>query len=84
MTGTPISDMRPCPTCGRLWVCMTGTAANISALVLCKAKNCLAKTGSIDPDCPRCGGGGTDPSCLRGCCECGEELEPDEDRALDI
>jgi hypothetical protein len=63
---------------------MTGTAAHISALELCKAKNCLGKTGSIDPASPRCGGSGTDASCLRGCCECGEELEPDEDRALDI
>jgi len=61
---------------------MTGTAANISALVLCKAKNCLGKTGSTDPECPRCGGSGTDPSCLRGCCECGEELEPEDDRVL--
>jgi hypothetical protein len=27
---------------------MTSTAANISALVLCKTKNYLGKTGSID------------------------------------
>lgn len=57
---------------------MTGAA--ISAWEPCRGPQCLARTGELDPDCPRCGGvgslaWGTDPSCLAGCCVDGEECE---------
>jgi hypothetical protein len=34
MTGT--TDVQPCPVCGRIWVCMTGTAAKIASLQKCR------------------------------------------------
>jgi hypothetical protein len=35
VTGT--TDVQPCPVCGRIWMCMTGTAANIASLQKCRA-----------------------------------------------
>jgi len=57
----------------------------IQPLILCRGKNCLAKTGHIAESCERCGGiygehPGLDPVSLRGCCveEHDEQHEHDD------
>jgi hypothetical protein len=60
------------------------TATLISALVLCRGRRCIGKTGDLDPDCPRCGGiesehWGVDPVSLRGCVDERDEPEHDHD-----
>jgi DnaJ-class molecular chaperone len=57
-----------CPTCGRLWVCMTGTAANIASLQKCRA--CRGSGLVKGEPCVRCGGSGV---VVVGSCGCGEE-----------
>jgi hypothetical protein len=69
MTGTV------CPTCGRLWVCTTGTAASISPM----PKPCRVCGGvrnrwdfdepPVEDECPRCGGTGYDTPLAPWCLE---------------
>jgi hypothetical protein len=61
-----------CPTCGRTWICMTGTPASISPMILCK--KCKGEYPA-QQECEACGGNGLDPESFCGCCE---EPEPEE------
>ncbi len=76
---TAISELKPCPTCGRVCACSTGTVSSISAMPdPCRV---CGGSGTVWRDdepytCIRCEGTGWD-TLLEGCCDCGEEHEPE-------